>query len=73
MITSFSANSQPGNAAVAATPHPSALRAATFPSRGRPWLVLQITIFRSNDTERAVRPQGIGIIMIASGNHTIIQ
>ena len=41
------------------------LRRATFPSRGRLWLVRQITICRSNDTERAVRLQGIG-------NHTIM-
>ena len=35
---------------------------------------LRIVILQSgNDTERAVRPQGIGIIMIASGNHSLVQ
>ena len=45
MIASFSADSLPGNAAVAATPHPSALRAATFPKgEGFGWCVkLQFT------------------------------
>ena len=31
------------------------------------------SIFHSNETERAVRPQGIGISMITCGNHTIMQ
>ena len=35
---------------------------------------LRIVILQSgNDTERAVRPQGIGIIMIAGGNHSLVQ
>ena len=71
MIASFSANSQPGNAAIAATPHPSALRAATFPKgEGFGWCVKLQFREPGSDTERAVRPQGIGIIMIAGGNHT---
>ena len=35
--------------------------------------VTNYNLYSNNDTERAVRPQGIGIIMIASGNHTIMQ
>ena len=50
-----------------------ALRRATFPKgEGFGWFNKLQLSEPKNDTERAVRPQGIGIIMIAGGNHTIM-
>ena len=53
MIASFSANSWSGNAAIAATPHPSVLRAATFPKgEGVGWFDKLQFCIPSSDTER---------------------